>query len=309
MSLTHGNSDRPGKLISKSDPQTFITEANGFIHRDRPITRYGYDLTGRLNTLTDANGWTSKQSFVGEGEQGLSRQWAADGGLKQIDYDRFGDARRRTNELGAAVEYDYNARGQVITARRMNISRVQNFGIGEVPGATPVASTLTDSYTINALDQRITHTDALGQIDKTWYDSLGRVSKTRSAQGRDTAYNYQYIAAGSTTNPILGAGGANLGGYQLTTLSPDGRSLIDRVDYFGRSTWHQDQGGRQYTYNYNIAGQLSSQTSSYGQNIEYSYFANGNVREVREPRPPSSSSVAISVQSSKTWACRPCAAI
>ncbi|WP_197046841.1 deaminase domain-containing protein [Paucibacter sp. KBW04] len=271
-----------GKLISKADPQTFITEANGFIHRDRPITRYGYDLTGRLNTVTDANGWTSKQSFVGEGEQHLSRQWAADGGLKQIDYDRFGDARRLTNELGAVVEQDFNARSQLITARRLGISRVQNFGAGEVPGAAPVASTLTESYTVNALDQRIAHTDALGQTDKTWYDSLGRVIQTRSAQGRDTSYNYQYIAAGSTSSPILGAGGANLGGYQLTTTSSDGRSLIDRVDYFGRTTWHQDQGARQYIYNYNIAGQLASQTSDSGQNIQYSYFANGNIKEARD---------------------------
>lgn len=54
----------------------------------------------------------------------------------------------------------------------------------------------------------------------------------------------------------------------------------------GRVTWHQDLGGHQFTYNYNYAGWLMSQTSlgsgsQYtGQNIVYDHYANGYIKSI-----------------------------
>jgi hypothetical protein len=47
-----------------------------------------------------------------------------------------------------------------------------------------------------------------------------------------------FVAAGTAapSGGIIGARGANLGGWQLTTLGADGRKTVDRTDYFGRTT-------------------------------------------------------------------------
>jgi YD repeat-containing protein len=264
-----------GKLITKTDPQTHVTLANGFQYRARPVTHYGYDLLGRLSTITDANGNQSKQTFAG-GSERVAAQWAGDGGRRKTDYDVYGDARRLTDEIGRVTEHDTDALGNLTKVRRLGITRVQNF-----TGADAVASTLTDSYDYDALGQRIKHTNTLGWVDSSDYDSLGRVVKTVTAQGRTTRYAYTFIDAG-TVNGILGTGGANTGGWQLTTTSPDGRTTIDRKDYFGHLTWHQDQGGRKYTYAYDIGGRLASQISTGGQNIQYAYYANGFLREAKD---------------------------
>jgi YD repeat-containing protein len=141
-----------------------------------------------------------------------------------------------------------------------------------------------DTYVYDALGRRIQHTNALRWVDKTYYNSLGRVVRSVSAGGRETTYTYAFVAAGTVASSggIISAGGANLGGWQLTTLGADGRKTVDRSDYFGRTTWHQDQGSRTYVYSYDFAGRLSSQTSSTGQNIQYGYYANGFIKEARD---------------------------
>ncbi|WP_457326489.1 hypothetical protein, partial [Roseateles sp. P5_E11] len=166
---------------------------------------------------------------------------------------------------------------------RKGVSRVQDFGATEFSGTAPVTADTFTYYSYDALGRRISHTDALGQVDKTWYDDLNRVVKTRSAANRETSYSYEFAAAGVTgAGAVLGVGGASVGGYKLTTTSADGRTTVDKTDYFGRTTWHQDLAGRGYTYTYNLAGQLAKQTSTTGQNIEYTYLQNGMIAEARD---------------------------
>ena len=43
-----------------------------------------------------------------------------------------------------------------------------------------------------------------------------------------------------------------------------------------------DMGGHVYTYNYNRAGQLASQTSTAGQSIGYSYFNTGKLAAMND---------------------------
>jgi YD repeat-containing protein len=264
-----------GKLLTKTDPQTNVTLANGYRYRTSPVTNYGYDLLGRLVTVTDANGNLSKQAYAGDGER-LALQWAGDGGRKLTQYDGFGDARKLTDELGHVTQQDFDTLGRLVQAQRLSVTRVQNF-----TDANAVASTLTDTYAYDALGQRIQHTNTLGWSDKTYYDNLGRVTQTLSAQGLRTRYDYSFVDAGASGG-ILGTGGANTGGWQTTTTDATGRTTIDRNDYFGHLTWHQDQGGRQYTYSYDIGARLASQTSSAGQNIQYAYYANGYIKEAKD---------------------------
>jgi YD repeat-containing protein len=96
----------------------------------------------------------------------------------------------------------------------------------------------SDGYRVyDALGRRIKHSNAVGWADETYYDSLGRVVRSTSAGGRETTYTYAFVAAGTaqSSGGIIGAGGANLGGWQLTTQGADGRKTVDRTDYFGRT--------------------------------------------------------------------------
>ncbi|MGM9486050.1 hypothetical protein [Ideonella sp. YS5] len=271
-----------GKLVTKTDPQTHVTAENGYRYRTRPVTTYGYDMSGRMATSTDANGHVMKQRFAGQGER-VYQQWTGDGAETLTEYDIFGDLRRTTSQvtstLDRVVEYTYDDLGNMLTATRLGVTRVENF-----TDTNAVAGTLTDTYTYDALGHRLTHTNALGWVDKTFYDSLGRVTKSISALGSTTTYAYSFVAAGTTAanGGIIGTGGASLGGYKLTTTGSDGRSTIDRTDYFGLTTWHQDQGARTYVYTYDMAGRLASQTSSAGQDIRYGYYANGFIKESRD---------------------------
>ncbi|HEY4082292.1 MAG TPA: LysM peptidoglycan-binding domain-containing protein [Burkholderiaceae bacterium] len=265
-----------GELITKIDAQTFVTEANGYVHRESPVTSYGYDLLGRLTVSTDANNHTSKQAYVGGG-QNVGYQWAADGGEQQSQYDIFGDARVLINELTARVEQDFDQVDNLVAVRHKAVTRLNN-SVGST--TTNSIGDVTDTYVYDALHRRISHTDTLLDTDSTFYDTLNRVTSTITAASRKTIYSYQAIAAGNAS--LVSLGGQLLGGYQLTTTSADGHTLIDRVDYFNRTVWHQDEGATTYVYNYNAAGELTSQTSSKNQNIQYRYMQNGYIKEAND---------------------------
>ncbi|MBT9504469.1 MAG: LysM peptidoglycan-binding domain-containing protein, partial [Burkholderiaceae bacterium] len=260
-----------GRLIAKQDAETFETLANGFVRRVKPQTEFGYDLLGRMTVSKDANGNISMQNYAG-GLAEADTLWAGDGGRRIQRHDILGDARQLIDELGAVVDQSFSANGRLIKVERRNVLRA---GIGNI-------GTLTDSYEYDALGRRISHTDALNLTDRSWYDSLGRIIKTRSAAGRDTQYSYQLIAANAGSDAIISLGEKSLGGFKRTTLNADGRSLVDKIDYFGRTTWHLDLGGNSYNYIYNAGGQLSSQTSSKGQHIQYSYLLNGFIAEAKD---------------------------
>ncbi|MBT9458004.1 MAG: LysM peptidoglycan-binding domain-containing protein [Burkholderiaceae bacterium] len=260
-----------GGLIAKQGAETFETLANGFVRRIKPQTEFGYDLLGRMTVSKDANGNISKQNYAGSLAE-ADALWAGDGGKRTQRHDILGDARQLIDELGAVVDQTFNANGRLTKVERRNVLRA---GVGNI-------GTLTDRYEYDALGRRISHTDALNLTDRSWYDSLGRITKTRSAAGRDTQYSYQLIAANAGGDAIISIGGKSLGGFKRTTLNADGRSLVDKIDYFGRTTWHLDLGGNSYNYIYNAGGQLSSQDSSKGQNIQYSYLLNGFIAEAKD---------------------------
>lgn len=276
-----------GRLVQKVEAETFETLDNGFVRRIRPTTTYGYDLTGRAVSVTDANGHVTGQSFVGSSDQ-IAVRYNADETSRTTGYDIFLDARKLVGEMKTVVLQDFDKLGNLLTVTRQGITRVQDFSDGEFPGALKVGNVLTERYAYDGLGQRVQRTDAANQTEKTVYDSLGRVVQTVSASGASVQYRYTPVAAGDAADPVLSLGGLNLGGYRRTTVNADGRTLVDELDYFGRTTWHQDLGGRASTYRYGLSGRLMSQTSTGGQgthgvspdqNIRFDYTLSGQLRQ------------------------------
>jgi YD repeat-containing protein len=258
-----------GKLIRKEDPQTDVTRANGFVQRARPTTRFVYDFSGRLIATIDPNGNTNTQVWLAGGQEDevvLERH--ADTGLVTHKYDIFGDKRIDIDALGYQTEIAYDKLGQVVQIKRPQRAA------GTPGNAGTTAIQAIDSYTYDAAGNRITHTNALGDTERTYFDSLGRVTRSKSFAGFSTTYAYTYA------NTIAGLGNKQVGGWQKTTTDAVGRSLIDKADIFGRVTWHQDLGGHTFNYTYNAAGWLINQVGSSGQNIQTDYYANGNIKSV-----------------------------
>jgi len=256
-----------GKLVRKEDPNVSVTLSNGYQQNVTPRTYYYYDLAGRTVASRDANGNLTSQALLGGGTA-VAAEFHADGGSKVSGFNVFGEPVYSADEIGLRTDYSYDQDGRLTLIRRpqhSNGSREEvhmtydEAGNRITQAATPDADSSLASYT-----------------NKTYYDSLGRVAKVVTPAGRSSTYSYVWDSA------IKSTGGRMVGGWRQTVADPTGRTLIDDIDAYGRTTAHTDLGGHTFVYNFNNAGWITSQSGSSGQNIAYTYYANGYVRSIRD---------------------------
>ncbi len=251
-----------GKLILKSEPLVTMTLPNGFQQTVAPQTSFYYDQVGNLIGLKDANGNLSTQTWnYGLAQPAASSQWDAMGNSTTSSYDSFGNLRLFSDQLSRITRYDYDQLNQLTDVYRPTLAD---------------GTVRADHYTYDSLGNRITHTDAAGNIEKTYYDSEGRITQTVSAAGRTTLYSYVW------DNSILSISGEQYGGWRKITTDANGMTMVDQLDQFGRLMGHQDLAGHTFTYAYNWAGLLQSQQGSTGQNIQYDYYSNGYVHTIKD---------------------------
>ncbi|WP_055936360.1 LysM peptidoglycan-binding domain-containing protein [Duganella sp. Root336D2] len=256
-----------GKLIRKEDPNVSVTLSNGYQQSITPKTYYYYDRAGRMLAQRDANGNLTSQAMVAS-SGAVTAEFHADGGIKVNGYDIFGDLRYGRDEINQRTDYSYDKNGRLTLIQRplrtdgmrAEVSMTYDQAGNRITqAATPDASATLASYT-----------------NKTFYDSMGRVSKVVTPAGRSSNYTYEWDAN------IKSTGGRVVGGWRQTVGDPMGRTVIDEIDAYGRTTAHTDLGGHKFFYNFNTAGWLDSQSGTTGQNISYTYYANGYVKSIRD---------------------------
>lgn len=268
-----------GKLTEKKLPTVDIRKADGSVVQDTPTIEYAYDLAGRLLTTKDANGNINKQSYINgrnleTGDWLVANETHADTGQVVNGYDVFGNLTAGTNELGVKTGYEYDISGNLIKMTRA-ARTAGSVGAIAINDAAGVQKALTDTFAYDELGNRIVATNALGNATTTDYDALGRVIQSKSAEGAITNVDYVYDAN------ILNINGTK-GGIKRTETDALGKKIIDDQDYFGRNVKHTDKGGHVFNYTYNMGGWLTRQTNSQGQNIDYSYYSNGSIKEIRD---------------------------
>lgn len=263
-----------GKLLLKTDPETSVTLANGYVTRTRPQTKYFYDKAGQVVGTQDANGNRTTMRYThafaneaGELQGQVAQEYFADGGTRSYLYDEFGQLRKATDQLGRTTLNGYDKNGNLVTVNR--------------PGAND------DAYQYDVNGNRTGRIDALGNRETWRYDSQGRITQAVSAAGRHTGYDYNWVSnAWATTNAddaLSPTGGlAAPGGWLKLTTYGDGRTQQELSDAQDRLRWKRDLGGKDTLYAYNEAGWLSSQTNDRGQNISYAYYDNGNVKSITD---------------------------
>jgi YD repeat-containing protein len=259
--------DTLGLLAQKLQAATSATLENGYVQTLRPETRYAYDLAGRAIATRDANIMLATQAWLAGGYNKISLVRQADGSVAQYGYDIFGNLRSGRDALGHITTYEYDRNNRLVRLTRPT---------RDAGSPSAFAGASVDSYEYDQAGNRIAHINALGHRERTYFDSLGRVTRAFSFEGRSTTYTYRYAA------DLTGVGNLQTGGFIKTTTDANGRMLVDSIDLFGRTLAHQDLGGRSFTYRYNNAGWLVSQTGSNGQSINYEYYANGLLRGIRD---------------------------
>jgi YD repeat-containing protein len=255
-----------GKMIREEKPTTSIHQATGAPISGRPTSYYYYDQLGQLVATQDANSallgaaqkfYNTRVTVNGR----VVREVDAMGAVTTLDYDRLGNLRQKTDALSRVTTSDYDRMGRLKRTDRWEGSTSHSY----------------DAYDYDAAGNRIGHTDALGNRETYLFDGQDRIRRHRSFEGRQTSYAYSYLSS--------------IGGYEKTTTTggtSGNDTQIDRNDYFGRSRYHRDLGGHEFTYLYNFAGWLRQQTGTTAatgrnaQSITYEYYGNGLVKAITD---------------------------
>ncbi|MBE2166794.1 RHS repeat protein, partial [Acinetobacter oleivorans] len=267
-----------GKLTKKILPTVDIRKSDGTVTQGTPTLEYGYDLSGRLLTSKDANGNINKQSYLNgrnleTGDWLVEKETHADTGEVSNLYDVYGNLIEQSNALGVKTGYSYDINGNLIQITRA-ARTAGTVGANHITSGG-VQTSLIDTFTYDELGNRLSATNALKNTNTTDYDALGRVVQSKTAEGITTKVDYVYDASISNLN-------SSKGGIKRTETDGLGKTLVDEQDYFGRTIKHTDKGEHVFTYTYNAGGWLTKQINSQGQSLDYSYYSNGSLKEIRD---------------------------
>lgn len=185
----------------------------------------------------------------------------------------YGNLIEQSNALGIKTGYSYDINGNLIQITRA-ARTAGTVGANHITSGG-VQTSLIDTFTYDELGNRLSATNALKNTTTTDYDALGRVVQSKTAEGVTTKVDYVYDTSISNLN-------SSKGGIRRTETDGLGKTLVDEQDYFGRTIKHTDKGEHVFTYTYNAGGWLTKQTNSQGQSIDYSYYSNGSIKEIRD---------------------------
>lgn len=270
-----------GRLTKKTSARADVTSQTGVTTSIQAVEGYGYDLSGRLVSVADANGYRTHRLLLagtghGDTEALIAREFHPDGGIAEMRYDVFGDARKLINEVGSVQLRDYDKLG------RLTVQTHAQRPVGAIGNPdTTNAVQLIDHYAYDLNGQRIQHWNSqfgTSVKETTDYDAQGRVTRTVGFGGDTTTYKYSWSATQETLG--MATGGAAFGGWTKVTHAwgaPSGKDLTETQDYFGRTVYQKDYGDHVYTFTFNLAGQLTARSNTAGESIGFTYYNSGLV--------------------------------
>ncbi len=249
-----------GKVILETLPTVNVMALNGSVAPGTPQLQYFYDISGRMIETIDADQgshWTKRSLLAGTGYDGTDaltlQEYHPDNGTLSYTYDAFNDViKENTNAIvgtvgaGANQEHDDSLSYD-------NLGRLKE---------VDHQSGLKDYYTYDELGQRLTHSNNVlvngaGQkvYETTDYDAQGRVTKSSDFDGHVTSYSYVWQASAAET------GFGDFGGWKKVTNNQ--AAAVDAwqiTDYFGNLVSKEDFGNNDYTYTFDLAGRVLTET-------------------------------------------------
>lgn len=189
-------------------------------------------------------------------------QQAAITPVRSQTLDRWGNALSVTDPNGNVTTYRYDEASKLIEQKSAAVD------VWAANGTSSVAQALSRNY-YDKLGRAIGTIDPNGNANTARYDAAGQLVA-------------EYHADGGVVQNIYDVLGRRTSGDKVKEVNGNNDSAAWSYDYFGRSTAHTDLGGATYTYAYNLAGQLTQQSNSWGMNQSFDYYENGALKQLND---------------------------
>jgi len=201
------------------------------------VTKYDYDLMGRVTSLTDVKGQTTRFEYDPLGRLKATRQ--PDGKETVLQYDDKGRLKERADQAGRLMTYSYDS-----------ISRLTGIQIQGMAGFT---------YSYDVMDRIQTMANGTDTLDWT-YNLAGEVVSEASARNQSTV-SYTYNANGSRTGLWLDGTPFASYGYdnasRLTSITRGANVFGFGYDAVNRRTSLSHPNGADTTYSYDTLSCLT----------------------------------------------------
>lgn len=276
---TYDNEDRlrfrtlPAPLAGGSglaDETRYDAVGNPIVRIDAngQVTIYAYDARNSLASVTESTqSWTDPAN-----PPGLVI-------LTEYAYDAGGNLTRVTRAAGDSqdervTEYAYDGRGLLRTET-------------QYPNWPSTSGPLVTANAYDANGNRLTTTDALGQVTTFVHDALNRLTGIDYSDAASPDVAYAYDVNGNRTSMIDGTGTTTYAYDEadglLAISSPGSITVGYRYDLDGNRTKLIYPDGTAVTYAYNKAGQLGSLTDWASRSVSYTYAPDGLLSTATNP--------------------------
>lgn len=292
-----------------------VTEIHQWVEGAEQVTRYRYDLLGRLTTTVDALGEVTRIAYDALGrrvsledpgagtyayrydaEGNLVEQTAPDGQTTRFRYNQAGDLTRKEFPDGTAQEFTYGAPGQqngvglVVrikdAAGQVDVKYDARGNVVE-RRRTVLGRTYVTGYACDSLGRTrcITYPD--GFTVHYEYDSGGNLARVTDGQGRVVTQSTDYNAAGQLGALEFGNGVRSSFTYDNLLRMMSIRTVTATDQTLQGLDYAYDPGGNimsitdsafgaSQTFTYDALGRLTRAVGPYGEET-YAYDAIGNL--------------------------------
>lgn len=223
---------------------------------EKDSTKYDFDSSGRLASVTDKNSNTIMLTYAGANLVVITDTV---GRNNTLTYDANNHITLLTDPIGRTVNFTYDANGNLASSTDMN---------GNIT-----------TYTYDVNHQMLTVTDPKGGTVVIAYDENKRVSSQIDAKGNEKQYFYDDINKKTTITDQMG--------YTTNHYYDDLFHLIQEQDALGNSTYYmyddlgnkiavKDKKGAVTNYTYDSRGNVLTKIDALGNITTVAYDANNN---------------------------------
>jgi len=251
--------DSNGQVLTIDGPRTDVTDITTFDYnaqgnRTQSANALGqetqftsYDASGRLLSMTDANGIVTQLTYDPRGRL-LSRTVA--GVTTTFDYDGVGQLTQITLPNNAQLNYTYDG-ARRLTDIEDNLGNRIRYTLDNMGNRTG-EEIFDDSNSLRRTQTRV-------------FDELSRLIESISADGRSS--HFQYDANGNQTT-------------NTDALNRNSQSAFDALD---RLISSQDADSQSTQYSYDNQDNLTTVTDARGLTTTYTYDGLGNLLQLDSP--------------------------
>ena len=261
--------DAAGRVVAEIDElgrrREFEYDANGnqTLIRDRlgNETQFVFDATGNLVTVVDGLGRETTNIYDAAGRQ--TATILSDGTTRSLDGNLTSRGIVSTDPLGNEESIEIDASGRILSMIDTAGGQVSNQydPLGNLISQTNALGFET-TYNYDILGRRTGLELALGQQSSLEYNTRGLVASETDFNGQRSTFTY---------NPL---------GQLIQTQYEDGSFVQAEYGLSGLLDSVTDENGTTQL-EYDLRNRLTKRTDAFGQTIEYSYDAVGNIASIR----------------------------